>query len=100
MRPQDCFMPLQKPIAKSLGDSFKLLLNPGTIGPRDSFKQIQKQTKMILQIISNHFKNQTQGFPRFFQTNSKTRHKNPEILSNYFKNQALRRSRDSFKLLQ
>ena len=115
---------------KRFPKSFKLLLKPGTSGPRDSFKLLQKRNTWEPEILSNYFKNKAwdpQDSFKLLQKENEGRlgdsfkllrkpvttsprsylecFKNqaqgfPDILSNYFKKQNSRSPRRSFKLLQ
>ena len=94
--PRASFKLLQKETTGGSGDSFKLLQKQEK-GSQSSFKLLKKLG--VLENISNHFKNQTQGALRsfqiasrtskeslrFFQITSKTRKGIPEILSSCFK---------------
>ena len=68
-------------------DSFKIFQKQHRRGSRDSLKFLKNEIHEVLEILSNYFKNNVKGCPRYFQINtSKIRQEISVILSKYFKN--------------
>ena len=80
-------------------DSFNYLetKHKGPQGPQDCYKLLENKAKEFHDILSNHFKNQTEKFPEFLSNYQKQDlHEFSEILSNYLKKHIHTRSPQDF----
>ena len=77
--------------------SYISIINRHTKGPQDSLKLLQKSDTGSPEILSYYFKNQTKVVVEILKNHFKNKKRVPEILSNYLKNQTHNRSLRLFK---